>query len=97
MANSRETCLEAGGILENLGRVVMGEWELAGFTDRHSDDLIEPSVPLLAQITDTFHARSVSPWIIWPSWSCIKFLWAQGIQHKYGNLGFNSFLCNVGV
>lgn len=48
MANSRETCLEAGGILENLGRVVMGEWELAGFTDRHSDDLIEPSVPLLA-------------------------------------------------
>lgn len=87
MASSKEICLEAGGgTLEKLGRVVMGEWELAGFIDRHPGDLTELNMPRLAQITHTFHTRSVIPWIIWPSQSCIRFLWAQGTQHKYGNV-----------
>lgn len=92
MENSKEICLEVSSTLEMLGRIVIGEWELAGFIDRHPDVLREPNVPRLVHITHTFHTRSVSPWIIWPSWSCIRVLWAQGTQDKYGNLGFNGFL-----
>ena len=50
-----------------LGWVAIGGWKLTGFIARHPDDLTQPKMPSLGQITHTFRTRSVSPRIVWPS------------------------------